>query len=485
MNRLGFRKIACIIAVFCAATVVASPAQTFTRLTEFDATDGAHPLYGALLQGTDGNFYGTTSFGGASLGGSVFNITPTGKVTTLYSFCPGAGCLDGAVPYESPMQTVNGNFYGTTYEGGAANDGTIFQLTPNGVLTTLHSFCSEANCADGVLPFGGLIQAQNGNLYGVTTQGSNVYGTVFEMTPAGKLTTLYTFCSQLNCSDGGNANSLMLASNGNFYGTTGNGGADKAGTVFQMTPSGKLTTLYSFHKNDGESPRGLIQAVDGNFYGTTSYGGTFNYGVVFELTPAGQFTLLHSFCSQTNCPDGATPYAPLVQGTDGNFYGTTTFGGVATFHNKLFVGYGTAFQITPTGGFTTLYTFCSLGGSCPDGALPNAGLTQGTDGNFYGTTTGLTQCPSACGTVFRISMGLAPFVEASPNFGRAGRTVNILGNHLTGSTSVTFNGTPATFKVASATLIKVTVPAGATSGTIQVTLPSGLLNSNVAFQVEP
>src|SRR3974390_650174 len=160
MNRLGFRKIACIIAVFCAATVVASPAQTFTRLTEFDATDGAHPLYGALLHGTDGDFYGTTSFGGASLGGSVCNITPTGKVTTLYSFCPGAGCLDGAVPYESPMQTVNGNFYGTTYEGGAANDGTIFQLTPNGVLTTLHSFCSEANCADGVLPFGGLIQAQ-------------------------------------------------------------------------------------------------------------------------------------------------------------------------------------------------------------------------------------------------------------------------------------------------------------------------------------
>ena len=478
-----------IVVLFCVTVTLSASAQTFTLLTKFNGTNGAWPTYGSLLQGVDGNFYGTTSFGGAKNAGSVFNISPSGSVTTFYSFCSLAACGDGSVPYAGLLQTLNGNFYGTTYEGGGANNGTIFELTSRGVLTTLHSFCSAANCADGATPYSGLIVAPNGNFYGTTgLKGglTTVYGTVFEMTPAGQLKTLYTFCSKTNCSDGSAAaKGLTLATNGNFYGVTGDGGTSNVGTAFEITPAGKLTTIYSFNASQGEFPNALVQGANGNFYGTTSYGGANSSGVVFELTPSGQYTVLYNFCSQATCADGATPNAPLVQGTDGNLYGTTMLGGVAVVNGQFFDGYGTLFEITPTGQLTTLYTFCSQSGDCGDGAYPEAGLIQGTDGSFYGTTHGLPSCPGNCGTVFQLSTGLGAFVEASPDFNHVGRMVNILGNLLRGATSVTFNGVPETFKVVSSNYIKATVPTGATTGTIEVTTPSGVLKSSVPFHVLP
>lgn len=482
-----FLKFFSVVATFCVAGIVASPAQTFTRLTKFNGENGAWPTYGSLVQGVDGDFYGTTSFGGANGAGSVFKITPNGKVTTIYSFCSQAGCTDGDVPNDSLVQTFDGNFYGTTYEGGASNNGTVFELTPKGVLTTLHSFCTS-NCADGLFPYAGLILAPDGEFYGVTSRTGgaiSIYGTVFEISEMGQLTTLHTFCAQTNCIDGSSgARGLTLAANGNFYGVTGDGGPHNAGTIFKITPQGEFRTLHSFNISDGATPNAVMQARNGNLYGTTLGGGTNNSGVIFQLTADGQFQVLYNFCTQVNCSDGANPYAPLMEGSDGTFYGTTTFGGASQI-NQVLLGFGTVFRITPAGQFTTLHTFCTGGGDCADGAYPLDGLTQGTDGSFYGTTYGRSECPGNCGTVFKLSMGLAPFVQASQDFGRIGRSVNILGNNLTGATSVSFNGVPATFKVLSNTFIRAMVPSCATSGRISVTTAAGTLSSNTDFHVMP
>jgi uncharacterized repeat protein (TIGR03803 family) len=377
--------------VFCVATAIVSLAQTLTTLHSFDNTDGANPFAG-LVQASDGNFYGTTYSGGASNEGVVFKITPSGVLTTLHSFCQLSGCTDGTLPAGGLVQGTNGNLYGTTAGGGANNRGTVFKITLSGVLTTLYSFCSQEACADGALPYAGLVLATNGNFYGTTEDGGKYsYGTIFEITPGGSLTTLYSFCAENGCPDGARPSvSLVQATTGQFYGTTQAGGANKdsgcavegCGTVFEITGSGALTTLYSFCSQrgclDGQTPdAGLVQATNGNFYGTTLYGGANNNnGTVFEITPSGALTTLYSFCSRSGCTDGQGPAAGLIQATDGNLYGTTTAGGK---------GGGTIFGITPSGTLATLYIFCQQVG-CADGEEPQANLIQSTNGNFYGTT---------------------------------------------------------------------------------------------------
>ncbi len=250
MGRLGWGDRACALLLLCAATAIASPAQTFTSLLSFDDTDGAYPEAG-LVQATDGNLYGTTYEGGANNYGTVFKITPSGTLTTLYSFCSPVGCPDGdgANPLAGLLQATNGNLYGTTSGGGTNSEGTVFEITPAGELTTLYSFCSQVGCTDGGNPYAGLLQATNGDLYGTTYGGgAGIRGTVFKITPSGMLTTLYSFCQQGGgCSDGASpAAGLVQATNGNFYGTTQYGGVDGYGTVFKITPSGTLTTLHSF-----------------------------------------------------------------------------------------------------------------------------------------------------------------------------------------------------------------------------------------------
>src|ERR1039458_10179428 len=255
-----------------------------------------------------------------------------------------------------------------------------------------------------------------------------------------------------------------------------------------------LTTLYSFcsqgggNCTDGELPAGLVQATNGDFYGTTSSGGAnvapngASAGTIFKITPSGTLTTLYSFCSQSGCTDGYVPDAGLVQATNGDFYGTTWGGGVN--------GEGTVLRITPSGMLTTLYNFCSqpVSGECTDGANPVAALVQDTNGDLYGATvygganTNLN-CPSGCGTVFSLSIGLGPFVKTQPTSGTVGKFVEILGTNLTGATIVTFNGTPATFKVVSRYLITTSVPSGATNGKVQVITPSRTLSSNVPFRV--
>ncbi len=476
-----------VMAIFCAATAIGASAQTFTTLVNFHGTNGQHPQ-AAMVQGTDGNLYGLTSGGGdVSPGGTVFRMTPAGELTTIYSFCSLANCADGSGP-DQLLLAADGNFYGTTGSGGVncqdlvnPGCGTVFKLTPAGALTTLYSFCSQANCADGWVP-NSLVQGADGNFYGITGAGGvgypNGFGTVFKITAAGVLTILHDFCSDVengNCADGNLPQSLMLATNGNFYGIASEGGPDDCGEVFEITPAGALSIVYGFEAGAGcGDDSGLLQASDGNFYGTSGEGGAHRKGVVFKLTPSGGFSVLYAFCALANCADGENPNA-LVQGTDGNFYGTThgVLAGSRTTD-------GTVFQLTPTGTLTTLHTF-----DFTDGAWPAAPLVQATNGIFYGSTTfgGASSCDASCGTLFSESMGLTPFVEASPNFGAVGRVVNILGNNLKGTTSVTFNGVSATFKVVSSSYSKAEVPTGATSGTIEVVTPTGTLDSNVGFQV--
>src|ERR1022692_1853466 len=194
LSNLNWGTRTCAVLVLCATTAIALPAQTLTTLFSFDGTDGAVPQAG-LVQATNGDLYGTTESGGTSTNGTVFKITPGGTLTTLYSFCSQTNCTDGANPYAGLVQAANGNFYGTTQYGGTNHRGTVFKITQGGTLTTLYSFCSQTNCTDGECPFAGLVQAANGNFYGTTESGgrANGYGTVFKITPTGTLTTLHRF----------------------------------------------------------------------------------------------------------------------------------------------------------------------------------------------------------------------------------------------------------------------------------------------------
>jgi uncharacterized repeat protein (TIGR03803 family) len=217
---------------------------------------------------------------------------------------------------------------------------------------------------------------------------------------------------------------------------------------------------------------GLVQGSDGNFYGTTYAGGATDSGTVFKITPTGTLTTLHSFGEGF---DGILPVAALIQATDGNFYGTTEHGGN---QNCISSGCGTVFQITPAGVLTIIHSFDKT----DDGGYPQAGLVQGTDGNLYGETTGFYG-ERMHGTVFKLSLGLAPFVKTLPTAAYPGKTIDILGTNLTGATSVTFNGKAAAFTVVSASEIRTTVPNGATTGRVKVTTPAGTLSSNVPFRV--
>jgi uncharacterized repeat protein (TIGR03803 family) len=502
MSKANWTAKACGIFLLWAAAAVALPAQTFKTLWTFGDFEpyGENPFNVSLVQGTDGNYYGTTFFGGENEfhgndGGTVFKITPDGTPTTVYSFCAQDNCADGEGPFAGLVLGTDGNFYGTTRDGGATvgctttpiNCGTVFKVTPGGVLATLHSFTGNF---DGSAPLSALVQGTDGSFYGTTsTGGVGKRGTIFSVTPSGSLKTLHNFGIETAYNSNG---TLLQASDGNVYGTTEFGGdPNDFGTVFKLTPAGQYTTLYTFCSldacADGRYPlAGLIQGTDGDLYGTTEFGGASmncaggaECGTVFKITLQGALTTLFSFDES----DGAYPDGPVIQATDGNFYGMTVAGGTGTcLYNNEVPGCGTIFEVTPDGILTTLYYF-SQSQSYGYGGINGGGLLQATNGIFYGTTAfgGTYQG----GTIFSESVGLGQFVESVPTSGKVGSNVTILGTFLTGTTSVTFNGTPATFTVNSKSEIKTTVPVGATTGTIQVVTPrSGTLSSDVPFTVQ-
>lgn len=458
-------------------------AQTFTNLVTFDITNGAYP-YGTLVEGLDGNMYGITAEGGrqrCSGGcGTIFNVTPGGTLTTVHSFIG----TDGAYPVTGLVMAATGSFYGSTFGKSPQVSGTepsyFFELTPSGILTNLQVGGSTEPLVQDTI---------DGNFYGISPPLSGTeLGTIFRMTTDGTLTTLHSFCQIKKCPDGSNSMAPLFQGNDVFlYGTTATGGDDGVlcdnstgcGTVFKIGLGGSLDRLHAFDGTDGSNPAaGLVQGSDGNFYGTTAFGGEpAGYGTVFKITSGGTFTSLHIFCTLGfPCPDGSNPSAALVQATDGNFYGTTTYGG----NGKPLGcqdGCGTIFQITPAGALTTLHSFDKT-----DGVYPSGGLVQGTDGNLYGTTTGNIGL-HLYGTVFKLSLGLPPFVRTVPTAAYPGTTIFILGTDLTGATAVSFNGKAAAFTVVSATEITATVPKGSTTGTIEVNAPSGTLSSSIPFRV--
>lgn len=496
-SKAGSMTISAFAIFFFTTTAIGLSAQTVTPVLSFNGTDGKSPISG-LVQGFDGNLYGTSEFGGSNNAGTVFKISPKGILTTLHNFCAQPNCADGEYPDAALALGTDGSLYGTTVQGGTgvSSSGTVFRITPSGALTILYSFCIQTGCSDGAYPEAVLLLGIDGSFYGTTYEGGDHnFGTLFRITPKGQLTKLYIFCSKADCLDGEypSYSGLVQAATGNFYGTTSLGGANgDYGTVFEVSPAGRLTTLYSFcsqlNCSDGIYPHGIVQGSNGNFYGTASAGGSCPYstqgcGTVFSLTPAGKLTTLYTFCPANNCRDGAFPIG-LTPGTDGNFYGTTSQGGlskIGTFNG------GSLFSITPAGIFTSLYGFCAQT-NCSDGTLPRD-LTQSTDGNFWGTTEGGGQsssgCPQACGTIFTLGVGQGPFVETTPLAARAGTAISLLGNNLAGASSVTFSGIVATFSVVSVTKISVTVPAGAKTGKIKVITPHATLASKAAFRVTP
>jgi uncharacterized repeat protein (TIGR03803 family) len=450
-----------VLALLLAATW--AHGQTFSVLYNLGTNTG-DPIwptaYGLVTQGRDGNLYSAAPSGGDLSHGAVFKTTPNGQLTKLYSF---TGGLDGHAPFGGLTLGKDGNFYGTTYEGGTHATGTIFKITPRGVLTTLYNF---QNGDDGSYPVSPPILATDGNFYGVTSYANNQqWGAVYKITSAGQYTKIYTF-------DGTHGNfggSLIQASDGNFYGTTFRGGICAfCGTIFKITRSGQITTIYKFDGlANGDLTYSLVQGSDGNLYGATYAGGVVGAGIVFKLTLSGVLTKLHDFLST----DGNNPVAGLVQGTDGYLYGATRYGGTA---NR-----GVLYRIKPNGTtFSVLYNF-----DFTTGRTPSVTPFQHTTGNFYSDTYQGGNFDR--GVIYRLATGAPSFVSPIPWWGKVGASIGLLGQGFTGTTEVSFNGTPATFTVVSNTYLTATVPDGATTGLITVVTPSTSLTSNRIFLVTP
>jgi uncharacterized repeat protein (TIGR03803 family) len=353
-------------------------AGVFTTLANvFPGLEASTPET-ALIQGTDGNLYGTTAEGGPNYAGTVFRMTASGVTTTLHTFT-GA---DGVAPRAALLQAPDGTFYGTTTLGGPSNLGTVFRMAPDGTLIVLHAFTGGG---DGAEPYGALVRGADGNFYGTTRDGGALnFGTVFRMAPNGAYAVLYQFAGGY---DGGHPLAgLVLGTDGSFYGTTPITGAFNAGTAFRITSNGRLTILHAFSGTDGRGRDGsyprasLLQARDGNFYGTTYAGGTFGIGTIFRMTADGAVTMLHAFSGT----DGANPVASLIQASDGNLYGTTSAGGGFCCHS-----YGTAFRSTLVGSVTVVHDFIvTCCGDPPfDGTAPHAALLLAPDGYMYGTAS--------------------------------------------------------------------------------------------------
>ncbi|HZM01395.1 MAG TPA: choice-of-anchor tandem repeat GloVer-containing protein [Candidatus Saccharimonadales bacterium] len=484
----GFKVVVRMSATWLISAFVLSRAYGQETLYSFP---GAPGQFITLMQATNGDFYGTTSAGGTGGYGTVFNMTSDGTLTTLVSFAN----TNGSFPSKGGLiQASDGNFYGTTYNGGnlalgsGAGLGTVFKMTPAGALTRLFVFTGP----NGGHPTGGVVQASDGNFYGTTYWGGDLskgggsgLGTVFKITSNGTFALLYAFSG----TDGGHPNAgLAQGSDGNLYGTTSQGGdlaaplggGNGLGTLFSITPDGTtLTPLVPFNGDNGGNPDGgLVKGSDGNFYGTTYWGGdlTLNsgqgYGSAFQLTPGGGFTMLATF----NGTNGAHPYAGLVQGSDGNFYGTTYWGGDLTVNGGN--GYGSVFRMSSDGTIATLVKF--TGGN---GAYPYFGVIRASDGNLYGATS--QGGSGGGGTIFRLAIGPGLSISQQPG----NLSVSVGANALFQVTALgkdplgyqwQFNGTA----VLNATNPSLTVAnAQATNGgsyTVVVTDNSGSVTSRVA-----
>ena len=371
------------------------------------------------------------------------------------------------------MLATDGNLYGAATNGGAVGYGVLYRVTTSGTYTALHDFQGS----DGGFPIGAPIEASDGNLYGATFGDQvNNFGTVYKYSRDGTFSNILSF--SVDGSKGAAIYApLIQANDGSLYGTSTEGGVNGCGTIFKLTTSGILLHVYSFPCGSGGSrPVGpIMQASDGNFYGTTAWGGiTTGYrcqssgcGTIFRMTQSGSITVLYEF--EGGQTDGHGAIAGLVEGTDGNLYGSTYAGGGHAW--------GTFFQVTLGGIYTFLY---SLPNSI--GEEPSSTLLQHTSGVFYGTASWGGWYGR--GAVYSFDMGLAPFITFVRPTGKVGQTIQILGQGLTGASSVSVNGVAAiTFNVVSDTYMTAVIPTGATTGPVVVTTPIGTRTSNKNFRI--
>jgi uncharacterized repeat protein (TIGR03803 family) len=467
---------------------------TDTKVSEiFRGNDGGVTL------GTDGNFYGTAARGGTGTCGFygcgyAWKLTPSGTLTTLYSF---TGNPDGGCPTTAPVQAPSGTFYGVTNGSNCdnGNNGIIYSLTKSGIEKVLHTFSGS----DGANPSAPLTVGNDGSLYGGTSGGgSNNYGVLFKMTPSGAYTVLHNLAQ----TDGQDVESGMIqASDGNFYGVTYRGGSDGGGVVFQLTPSGGYTVLYNFGTVSGPPGTSLVEGTDGVLYGITLPPNGQDNGHIYSITKSGTFNILHTFCQDPNCTDGYNASTPLVQDTDGKFYSVTASGGMSgncecgVFYS-FDVGLGAFVQLVSTSGKEGAKVGI-LGQGFSGSSVVSFGGTQATTVTRSGTTFLNTTVPAGAltGTVtvttggttltssntFNVLPTLASF---SPSSGPVGTAVQITGTGLMQTTSVTFGGVKATnITVNSDTQVTADVPTGAKTGKIGVTTKGGKATSKASFTV--
>jgi uncharacterized repeat protein (TIGR03803 family) len=438
------------------AQAATSHAQTYKVLVNLNNVNDSFIdafYFGSIAQSRGGYMICTVPSNSVS-DGVAMRISTSGVQTILHEFDN-----VGGYPTSGVMLGRNGEFFGTTLWS-STNLGSIFEMTPDGTVKVLHELISGPDR----YPNAPLIQSLYGDFYGTTTGDATHSGSVYKINEYGGFTHLHTFTG----SDGANPyGPLVQATNFWFYGTTGSGGANNSGTIFRINSSGEFEVLYNFDGTHGTLPiAGLIQANDGNFYGTAYYGGAYNAGVVFKMTPAHHVTVLHDFNGGS---DGSGPEGELIQATDGYLYGITSGGGAS--------GGGVLFRISTTGVFTVLHPF-----HVSDGANPLA-LIQHTDGFLYGDT--VTGGYNSQGVFYRFDIGQAPFVTYLSSYGRAGMTVQILGQYFTADSEVFFNGVAAQVTEVEPTYMRVVVPDGATSGFITVTTAKGTLKSDKVFLVRP
>ncbi len=434
-------------------------AQTYTDMRDFNNSDGCCANYPSLLaQGEDGNIYGATTSGGAGFG-NIFRISPSGTFTNLFDF----DGTHGNGPQGGLSLGFDGNFYGTTYQGGVNHAGTVFKVTPAGTQTVLYDF---TNTNDGAFPRVPPVQTPDGNLYGTT--GNGTVATLYKLTPSGTFSVVLNIPAQ-------SYSPLLVGTDGNLYGTTLIGGTFNRGTAFQFSPTKKkLKILHNFGgTSDGVSPQGpLMMGVDGKLYGTTSAGGTNAGGILFQMSTGGKTVTLVNF-DNAHPANGASPFAGVVQGSDGFLYGVASVGGAN--------GLGTLFKVKINGtGFAVLHDFASATGD-----TPLATPLLHTNGKIYGLAFH-GGSHTAYGTIYSMDAGLQPFASQFVLYsGKVGDSVTILGQGFSNATGVKFGSGAGTFVASTDAFMTATIAAGATTGVITVLEPGGNLTTPQKFKIIP
>lgn len=437
-----------------AFALTAAHAQ-YASVFNFDTTgtDLNSPLGGPMVQGKDGNLHGVTQYGGASSLGGAFKLTTGGTLTKVADFTSLEFDVMGGL-----ILGTDGNYYSSDTSGGTQGFGSIFKVSSAGTVSTIYNFRGSS---DGSNP-SQLIQAADGNLYGTNTY------SFFKVTTSGTFTLIHTFnqATEGTTVDYG----VIQGTDGNFYGFANQGGVNGYGTVFKITAAGVVTVLHNFNMTDGWGP-GLspAQGSDGYIYGTTSVGGSFGRGVIFKVSTTGSgFTVLHNTNGTT---DGYGSASSLIQATDGNFYGV--------MGTDSGLGSGTIYKITPSGSFSTLYTYNTTQLDYV------SSLVQHTNGLLYGSMgIGGT---SNVGLVYSYKIGAAKFARLATTSGKIGSTLNLFGQKFKTATSVSFAGVTTTSfsSNSTGTYLTVTVPTGAKTGVVTVNEPSGNLLSSQSFSVTP